>query len=296
MAKFKVFVKNNWVVIALVLIILYLLSKNRPQPHIPLYGGLEKGGGVKEKISTVSLAGDTVSYSPTSINDSVSGMPDNRMVSEDIYTSLKVESVENSTKAIKQKSKSIGGFMVSSDYNNPEGASSGSISVRIPTKSQEEFLNFLSQNSVKVVSLNINASDVTDQYTDIEERLRILQENKTKLESIMRTATNAKELLNIQDSIFRVQQQIEQLQGQQKYLEDITSTVKITVYLSADEYSLPYTPDNGWRPKVVFKDSVRQLVTTFRNIADFSIWAAVYSVIWLPLLLLGIFVWRKYLK
>jgi len=296
MAKLKVFVKKNWVVITLVLVILYLLSKNRPQPYTPLYRGLTKGSIAQEKISKALPSGDTVSYSPTSINESVSSAPDNRMVAEDIYTSLKVESVKDSIKAIKQNSESVGGFMVSSDYNNPKGSSSGTISVRIPTKSQENFLNFLSQNSVKVVSLNVNALDVTDQYTDIEERLRILQENKTKLESIMQSATNVEELLNIQNSVFRVQQQIEKLQGQQKYLEDITSTVKITIYLSTDEYSLPYTPNNAWRPQVVFKDSVRQVITTFRNIVDFAIWLAVYSIIWLPLLLLGIFVWRKYLK
>lgn len=296
MVKIKSFVKNNWVAIVLVLVILYLVSKNNPRPYFSTYQSLGRGGVAQEKLSMASLAGDTVSSMPVMEPESVSNTPADRMVAENIYTSLKVEDVKDSASAIKQKAESVGGFMVSSDYNNPEGASSGNISVRIPTKSQEDFLKFLSDNSVKVVSLTVNANDVTDQYTDVQERLRILQENKTKLEAIMQSSATAEELLNTQQAIFNIQRQIEQLQGQQKYLEDISSTVKITVYLATDEYSLPYTPDTYWRPAVVFKDSVRQLVTTFRDIADFVIWTAVYSVIWLPLLLIGIFIWRKYLK
>ena len=57
---------------------------------------------------------------------------------------------------------------------------------------------------------------------------------------------------------------------------------KITVYLSTDELSLPYTPDTKFRPQVIFKLAVRSLMNTLRVVGEALIWAGVYSAIWIP--------------
>jgi len=92
-----------------------------------------------------------------------------------------------------------------------------------------------------------------------------------------------------------VQQQIDSLKGQQKYLEQSAELSKITVYFSTDEMELPYTPTETFKPSLVFKSAVRALYKTLGNIGERIIWASVYAVIWLPLIIAAYFVVR-YMK
>lgn len=221
MQKLAAFIKKNIVSILLVLVVLYLFSQNTNRP-LPLI----KEEGFYNTASSVSLVGAPARTSaPSSYDESTNLDAGERLVSENISASLKVASVEESIFGIKSKAESLSGFMVSSSFNNPGEKSSGSISVRVPSANQDEFTNYLKSSSIKVVTLDVNASDVTDQYTDTTERLRILQKNKQSLESIMDSAQTAEEKLSVQNSIFTIQRQIEQLEGAKKYIEDTSKVV-----------------------------------------------------------------------
>jgi hypothetical protein len=63
-----------------------------------------------------------------------------------------------------------------------------------------------------------------------------------------------------------------------------------------DEYALPYAPDTNWKPETVFKLAVRSLVLNLRGLASAAIWLTVYAALWLPLLLIAIFAWKKFFK
>jgi hypothetical protein len=75
-------------------------------------------------------------------------------------------------------------------------------------------------------------------------------------------------------------------------LEKSASLSLISVSLSTDELSLPYTPDQTWRPQVIFKQSVRSLISSFRTIGNFAIKAFVFTPIWLPLLI-GVIIYKR---
>jgi len=99
--------------------------------------------------------------------------------------------------------------------------------------------------------------------------------------------------INIQREIINTQSQIDSYKGQQNYLDKSSQMSKITVYLSTDEFSLPYAPSESFRPEVIFKQAVRTLVTLIRKIATLIIWTLVYSVIWVPVLILILYLKRK---
>jgi hypothetical protein len=92
-----------------------------------------------------------------------------------------------------------------------------------------------------------------------------------------------------------LQDQIDVLKGRQKYLEQTAKLSKITVYLSSDEFALPYVPAKPFRPETIFKQAVRSLVLTLRDLAKAGIWIGVYSIVWLPVLVIILLVrkWRK---
>lgn len=90
-----------------------------------------------------------------------------------------------------------------------------------------------------------------------------------------------------------MQYQIDALIGQKEAIEKNVELTKITLYLSTDELSLPYTPDDKFRPNVVFKLAVRSLVKSLIGVGKGLIWIGVYGVIWLPILVVILLVRKR---
>lgn len=221
---------------------------------------------------------------------------ENRKVVTESNVSIVVKEVRGSLDQIQSKAEELGGYMVNASLSSPGETANGWLTVRIPATQLTGFLEYLRSNSIKVVNESVSGTDVTDQYVDMEERLRTLNKTKTIFEGILDSASDVDEIIKVQDRILSVQSQIEYLQGQMQKLDATSSTTLVAINLSTDEYSLPYAPDEPWRPEVVFKLAVRDLVTTFRGLATKVIWLAVYTPIWLPALTIFIVAkawWKK---
>ena len=240
----------------------------------------EAGGGISSFIPSREAA-------PTEGED--------RMVVEESSMSLVVKSVRETSDKIIDQAKSVGGYMVSSSMTNPEEAPFATVIVRVPADNFRSVLDHFRSLAVKVTSERILGTDVTDEYVDIEARLATLEKTKAKFEEIMEMATEIQDILEVQRQLIYIQDQIDNLKGQQKYLEQTAKLAKITVYLSTDEYALPYAPSETFRPAVIFKLAVRSLVGTLRGLAKALIWIGVYAIIWLPAAAI-IFFGRKWWK
>ncbi|MDD5073903.1 MAG: DUF4349 domain-containing protein, partial [Candidatus Shapirobacteria bacterium] len=152
-------------------------------------------------------------------------------------------------------------------------------------KKIEEVIGHSRELAVKVVSEQVNASDVTDQYEDIGKKLATLEQTKGRLEEIMDQAREINDILSAQREIISLQNQIDTLIGRQEYLEKTARLSLITIHLSTDELALPYQPSETFRPLVIFKQAVRSMILTLRGLAKSLIWLGVYGAIWVPIVL-----------
>ncbi|MEP7166537.1 MAG: DUF4349 domain-containing protein [Candidatus Woesebacteria bacterium] len=216
-----------------------------------------------------------------------------RMISTDTSLSLKVDNVAMTVERIGQTTTTLGGYLIDSNISVPEGASSGSINVRVPSEKRAEALAAFKAQGVKTVSEYVVGQDVTDQFVDNDEKLRILESTKTKFEAILADAKNVTEMLNVQQQLLSLQQQIDTIKGQQKYLEGTAKYSRISVYLSTDELSLPYAPVTSWRPQVIFKEAVRSLMLNARALGTLLIWIAVYSPVVIIIALIAWLLYRR---
>lgn len=221
-------------------------------------------------------------YEDTSIVQSVDEYSnDGRKVVTNSSLSLLVKDVDITVENVRQKVIGMGGFVVNTNIRRDAEASSSTIEVRVPSDQLVDFSKYLRTLSVKVVYENITGTDITDQYTDYEERLNSLEGIKERLQEIMDEAETVDEIMNVQNRIFSIQSQIDSIKGQLTYMDRSTATSKVTISISTDELSLPYTPVKSWRPDVVIKNAVRSLISTFRAVATIAIWVLVF----LPLIL-----------
>lgn len=274
--------KHNWAVVILILIAFTWL-KNNSSVRLPASGG---------GISSPMLV-DNVDYSFGSAkmmpgHESAPTDTTNRLVIQNSSLSLQVKDVAADIKAIESIAQKLGGYLVNSNLSRPDSAASGSITVRVPETARPEALEGFKKLAVKVVSESVSGFDVTDQYVDLEAQLEVLLKTKVKYEEILSRATLVSDLMNVQQQLTSLQQQIDNIKGQQKYYEQSAKLTKITIYLSTDELALPYAPTNEWRPTVVFKEAVRSLIGNIRNIGNLLIWSLVYIPIIVPI---GLLLW-----
>lgn len=289
--------KLSTVLICIVLVIIASQLRNRP------YGvsqTLQFDEGMSDSVGTLGMAKSSISMPSSALGGArfqeAAPAPDvtNRMVVTNSYLSLVVKDVNAGVAGVKQYVQSIGGYLVNSSISRPEEGGAGTVTVRIPSELLDEALAQLKNQAVKVVSENLDGTDVTDQFVDNEARLVILERNKARFEEIMTQATEVNEILRVQSEIFSLQSQIDSIKGQQNYLTQTAKMSLVTLYLSTDELSLPYAPANVWRPAVVFKLAVRSLMGSAQGLGSLLIWLTVYSVVWLPILLVVLYIAKKH--
>lgn len=209
-----------------------------------------------------------------------------KLVVSDSYLSLLVSDVEQTQNKIIGTAKNLGGYMVESNIANPRDNATSTIVVRVPSTNFQQALALFRSFSVKVITENLSGQDVTDQFIDNQARLDTLNKTKAKFAEILDKATQIQDILNVQRELINLQSQIDAIKGQQLYLEKTAQMAKITIYLSTDEFALPYAPSESWRPGVIFKQAVRSIIGNMRKVGTAVIWIAVYSVIWIPILLI----------
>jgi len=291
MSKIFNWIKNNKLTFVLILLICWLIYRqNFRSPVFPLY--YQRASNLKTTEKIPSLGGK-IGFNESAPAPEVK----DRLVVKESTISLLVKNVVETQKIITQKAQSLGGYLVQSNISHPEETevTSGWITVRIPQEKLEEALNYFRELAVKVVSETVSGRDVTDEYVDIEARLATLLKTKAKFEEILAKAQKVQDILEVQRELINLQEQIDNLKGQQNYLEKSAQVSRVTIYLATDELALPYVPTEAWRPQAIFKQAVRSLIGALRKLGTLIIWLGVYSVIWLPILAIYLIIkhWRK---
>lgn len=291
----KTFVRKNWISLGLLLVIIYLL-----QNRLSLYpstlkyrsmDGVSEGNISTKMAASLPVSGGSDLSMPPIYNEPTPTDSVDRMMVTDSSLSLLVTSVRDTIDKISTLAKESGGYLVNSNLSEPEGAATGNITIRVPSDKRDAVLVNIRAAGLRVVDEHTSGYDVTDQYTDIEAQLTTLRTTKTKFEGLLADATTVQDSLSVQRELMNLQRQIDSYVGQQKYLEGNAKLSRIAVSLSTDELSLPYAPEQPWRPQAVFRTAVRSLLGSLRGLVSILIWLGVYSPI--PLVIALVFSWYK---
>ena len=120
-----------------------------------------------------------------------------------------------------------GGFVLSSQT---QGASSGSLTLRVPSAAFDQTLVRLRALGVPTSS-TVTGKDVTAQYVDYQAHLKILESRRTVLLQLMSRATTIGETITVENELNDVQLQIDQIEGQLRFLDDQVAQATIDVQL-----------------------------------------------------------------
>ena len=210
-----------------------------------------------------------------------------RIVIKDASMTIVVDDPSASMESIARLADEMGGFVVSANLYQMRTESGAevpraSITIRVPADRLDEALTLIrSESKLPPQSENINAQDVTRDYTDLQSRLRNLEAAEAQLQEIMGSANKTEDVLNVYNELVRVREEIEIIQGQIQYYEQSAALSAVSVELLPNEAVQPLTI-GGWQPAGVAKTAVQMLINTLKVLANVAIVLIIYV---LPVLL-----------
>jgi hypothetical protein len=129
----------------------------------------------------------------------------------------------------------------------------------------------------KVVDEQVQTQDVSEEYVDLESRLRNLRLTEDRLLTLYDRAQRLEDVFAVQREITTVRGQIEQAQGREQAIKRRSAMATITVQLR--ETAPAPRPQADWIPQQVLAEATAALGVTLRGLITLAIWLAV----WLPL-------------
>jgi len=154
----------------------------------------------------------------------------NRMIIRTASIDMESEDPEKVVNEIMLIADSLGGYVESMGVHRDERISAN-IVVRVPEKSFFDALARIRRLG-KILREEVSGKDVTEQYIDLEARLRNLKAEEDWLLKAMDKAKNVQELMIIERELWRIRGEIERIQGQLKYLQRRVEYSTIMVHVT----------------------------------------------------------------
>jgi len=178
---------------------------------------------------------------------------------------LRVKKFEETLQKLEEKVDSYGGYISESNVSRDGNEQiSGRIAIRIPQKNFQAFLHDAEGQAIEVLQRNITGTDVTEEYVDLESRLKSKRVVEERLITFMKSAEKTEDLLKISNDLAVVQEEIETIQGRMKFLENQTSYSTVTISLYENKVVVPSLENeelNTWeKTKQQFMKSINILL------------------------------------
>ena len=163
----------------------------------------------------------------------------------------------------------------------------GWLTLRIPEDRFDDALDRVDGLGERL-SLNVSSQDVTEEYIDLEGRLRYWQTQEEFYTRLMAEATEIEDLVTIQTRMQDVLLNIEQIEGRLRYLDSRTSFSTLTVGLTEVPGSTPIEePDDPG----VLEEAIDQAGTVLLATIGGLIVGAAFALPFILLALVGLGLW-----
>jgi hypothetical protein len=165
---------------------------------------------------------------------------------------------------------------------------------RIP---QQRFHSFAKEMSAfgNVISASTHGDNITERYFDSEARLNSLQIQDERMLSLLERADEIEDILLLESELTNLRYQIENLTGTLQKWDNLVqySTVRVEVQ-EVDEITLD-SAEIGWSSEIseTFRRSVIAVIRSLQDFIIFLIMALPYILIFIPLFLVGKFIYHK---
>lgn len=221
---------------------------------------------MEEKTITREVAGQPSLEEPGFAPENPIPVQDKKVI-KDGNLELKVSETEKAVTEIGALIKTQGGEVFSTNiYERIKGSKRGVMVVKVPVANFEKTMEEIKKVATQVVSESSSGQDVTEQYADLEARLKNKRAEEEAFVKILDRSGEISDVLATTREISRVRGEIEQLEGQMKFLNSQTEMSTISISLSED-VEVPGISDD-WRPWQTVKSAFKKLIKKFQGLIE----------------------------
>ena len=205
-----------------------------------------------------------------------------RKIIERYYISTYTKNFDKLLPEVEARVATYGGYIESSNISSDmDGYNrSADFVVRIPTAKSDEFVNFVSENSI-VTDKELSTEDVTLEYVDIESRLSALNIEKESLERLLAEAVSVDDIITIQRELTDVIYDIESAQSRLRTYNNLIDYTTISLYIYEAEETEVVEELSMWEEIATrFKGNLIKLGDEITDLIIFIISESPYIVIY----------------
>lgn len=215
--------------------------------------------------------------------DEQSALPgQERLVIQNASLTLSIRDAKGAAQSIADLAAARGGYVVSSHIyqvtrSGGVEVAEGMIIIRVPADRLDETLaaiQGLVESEKDVRNLSVTGEDVTEEYVDLQSRLRNLESTEAQLLKIQAEAATTADVLNVFRELERVRGELEQVKGRLQYLEKSARFSSISVQLNAKLEIEPLTTED-WEIQGVVRDALQALVNLGKGLVEAVIWIVI---------------------
>jgi hypothetical protein len=238
---------------------------------------------------TATVVATAVAALPPGLENQGGDKPAERMVLTSGSMRLVVRDPTETLHTITDYVVSIGGYVISGNstrYLNNMGTEvpRSVLTVRIPAARFEEATAKIKAMAVRVESEEMYGQDVTDEFTDMNSRLKNLESAEAQLRELMNSTKDTDEVLRVFAELTRIRGEIEVIKGR---LQQISGEVAYSVLALELVMALPPTitptptstptptPIPLWRPVQTALNAATWLGSVGASMVDLLVWMTV---------------------
>jgi hypothetical protein len=260
----------------------------RPATESQAQAGAKSAQAGMFTIQDASAAANEQSQGPTVV------LPERKIIRNAELT-VELDAPAEAQRKLASLAESFGGYVVTAESHQQDARGQGtpptvSVEMRVPAPRFDEAVAQIRALGGRVRQEKISGRDVTEEYIDLEARLRAQRALEAQFLEIMKRAAKVSDALEVQRELANVRSEIERVEGRRRFLENQSSLSTIKVILQTPA-PLVSTQTSGFFAGLrrAFGDGLDTAAGIVLGLVEFAVAAAPVVVIFgVPLLLL----WR----
>ncbi len=157
------------------------------------------------------------------------------------HVRFETQSLDNTYKFIKALMVKYDGYIQNDNSVDYGQTLERTLSIRVPSKAFQPLIDTLDTHVTTFDEKNISRQDVTEEYIDLEARLKAKRQLELRYLELLKKANSIKDMLEIERQLALIREDIESQQGRLRYLNNRVafSTLNITFYETTKEVKAP---------------------------------------------------------
>jgi len=179
------------------------------------------------------------------VSESFANTNSTRKIIRDGRMEIRVRNLDEGKKMADSLVQKYNGYYADETFNNMDFSHGYSMKIRIPSDAFNSFIAEIESGAGEVAFKNITSRDVTEEFIDLETRLKNKKNYLNRYGDLLKQAKSVKDILEIEEKTRLIEEEVESVQGRLKYLNNQVNFSTLDLQISKkNDYSV-YSENKG---------------------------------------------------